>query len=96
MIKIDIYNNAVEINGHANQEICYQVSIASFILANAMGDLGERVSHEAQDNTGYTKIVFNITYDTQLLRNSYERDMRLWFGDFYSNDVIINRIDNEV
>ena len=93
MIKIDIYDNTIKINGHAKPETCYQVSIAMFILANAMGDLGERVSYQGQDNTGYSELVFNITYDTKKLRDSYERDMRLWFEHF-KDDVKVSRLWN--
>ena len=96
MIKINIYDDGVLINGHANHEICYQVSIAIYILANAVGYIGHRLHHELENGSGVSKLKFNLTDETTLLRDSYEKDMRAWFNEFYINDVKVDRIYENV
>jgi len=71
MIKINVYKNGYEINGHSSIKTCAEVSLLAWACANTIYnkyDEGSRLYQSAKDNKdnineGYSWMIFDVNID---------------------------------
>ena len=96
MIEIKVYDNAVEIDGHDDLHICSEVSLSRYLFSNNLGYYGQRTTHISHDGSGYSLVKFNITKDTEILRDCFYDCIKLWLDTYYPNRVKVERLKGDM
>jgi hypothetical protein len=110
VIKIDFYNNGLTINGHAESEICVQVSMFSWFLQaivwevdNTSDYYASSVDNKENPNEGRTEFRFDKSNEKalwtyEMFRESmkYYRNHKVKDKEWNETDVVVNFIDAEL
>ena len=109
MIKIDFYNNGMEINGHSENCICSQVSMFSWFLQAIIWEVDNgskyytsSLDNHENPNEGKTTFKFDknnekALWTYEMFRESmkYFRNHKVNDKEWEENDVVVNFIDAE-
>ena len=110
MIRIDFYNNGLEINGHAHPEICVQVSMFSWFLQAIVWEVDTTSTYYAssvnnKENPNEGRTVFKLDKSNEkalwtykMFRESMKhyRNHKVNDKEWTESDVSINFIDTDI
>lgn len=110
MVKIDFYNNGLEINGHTHPEICAQVSMFSWFLQAIVWEVDKTsyyytsiLDNPENPNEGKTIIKFDKSNEKalwtyEMFRESmkYFRNHKVNDGEWEETDVVVSFVDAEL
>jgi hypothetical protein len=106
MINIDLYNNGVKVSGHSNVDICGQVSLITWNLANTIYSCCniETSHYYTSHNDNPENIDEGLSYiivdknckESMWHLNAYKHNIKVWGRDMWGTEVKINDIDDEL
>ena len=110
MIKIDFYNNGMEINGHSNIVTCSEVSMFAWFLQAIIWEVDNTstyytnpLDNPQNPNEGKTKFTFDKSNEKALWTFEMFRDSMKYFrkhkvedGTWGDSEVIVNFIDKDL
>lgn len=82
MIVVTCYSNGFEINGHAEKEICYQISILAWFCGSSIGTVEKHdyyTSDYDDSSVGYTHLTFDRQDEKSVwMFDKFKEHLKAW------------------